>query len=179
MKKIKFFDVVDFNSDTKRFQVLKDGFDYVITSPLLNHGTTFTPKAASELIFAKVIELEPDIAAGKDKTMAIEFSKLALLQILMQDDCEGIRFVECKGIKPDGSIDKDDESLVAIGIDSKGVPLGADHFRQGSVNMDSKPIPLTKEKGNKIKASTIRGAIIPDEPFKIVNFETNFLKSLI
>jgi len=173
MKRIKFFDVVDFISGTKKFQELPNGLEYDVTSPLLNHGTTFTPRAASELIFAKVIELEADIAAGKDKKMAIEFSKLALLQILMQDDCEGIRFVECKGINPDGTINNQEESLVALGIDSKGVPLGSDLFRQDATNQDNKPLPLTKEKGNKIMASTIRGAISAAEPFKIENFEVN------
>jgi hypothetical protein len=168
--KIRLFDVTDFTNG--RFEELTDGVDYELKNPLSTHGKTFTPRAASHLIFEKLNQFK---LGDENKMMAIEFSKSSLLQILLQEDCEGIRFTRCMGLNESGQIDPAEESLVAIGLDSTGKPIGHEFFTEGYVNPGNKPVPIAKEKGNKVKVSAIRMEL--QRIIEKKDFEVNFLRS--
>lgn len=153
--KIRLFDVIDFNSNTGSFEELKDGLIYEIPSNMSTYGTTFTPNAVSHMIYSKVLELESK--GITDEVMGIEFSKLALLEILMQDGCEGIRFVKCKALNADNSgISLEEDSLVAMGLDSNGELIGKSWYNQNNKTLLLDPMPIAKEKGNTTLIATIK-----------------------
>lgn len=154
---IRLYDVIDFNSASGSFEELKDGLVYRIDSTISGYGTAFTPKAASHLIYEKIIELE---AAGETETMAVQFSKVALLEILMQDGCEGIRFVKCKAMTPDNSgINPTEDSLVAMGLNINGELIGKEWYDQSKSNLGDGPMPIAIEKGNTASTSKIKKEI--------------------
>lgn len=171
-KRIKFYDVTDFVDN--KFQNVNGGLDYDLENTLSKHGRTFTPKAAAELIRQKLNEYtKPEDAT---KTMAVEFSKSALMQILAQEDCEGIRFTFCKGINDaDGSVNTD-ESLVALGLDGKGKPLGGDFYKSDVTPSATLSMPLSIEKGNKITVQDLKNELLPAEISR-QQFESRFIKS--
>lgn len=178
-KKIKLYDAIDFKDG--KFVPVTEGIDYELNTPLKNPGCTFTPKAASQLIYQKLVELAPTINKGNDPTIATEFSKFVLLKILMQDGCEGIRFTKCKGITEHGQIDPDpnNESMVAFGIDKNGEPLKKEYFKLNPTTVLAvEQSPLTDEKGNGIKASSIN-LLLGTKEFTEETFYTSFYKSLI
>lgn len=159
-KKIRFFDVTDFKNG--KFTSGENDFD--LPESLLDRGATFTPKAVSQLIYAKIEQLFK--LNDLDRVIATEFSKAALLQILMQEDCEGIRFTICKRLNDDGDIEPDEESLVALGINSKGEPIGKRFFKlgkeadaPGTAGVDAQGaadvMPIAKEKGNRVTAKDV------------------------
>lgn len=178
-KKIKLYDAIDFKDG--KFCPLSEGIEYEINTPLKNPGSAFTPRAASELIYRKLVELAPNLEKGVDPVIATEFSKFVLLKILLQDGCEGIRFTKCKGIKENGEIDPDpnNESMVAFGIDKNGEPLKKEYFKLKPVTtLQVDQAPLADEKGNGIRASSINLLLGPAN-FNEEVFYTSFYKSLI
>jgi hypothetical protein len=174
MKKIRFFDVVDLQGG--KFSQVVGGMEYNLKDPLTTHGMIFTPNACSELIFKKLQEFGP---GDKDKTMATGFSKSALLQILQQEDCEGIRFTICKGVDSNGDFDKND-SLVAFGLDSKGDAIGAEHYLRNRTAPLTSPVPLAAEKGNILTVGDITTLMKVATPAQIdINkFTVSFFKAI-
>jgi hypothetical protein len=181
-KKIRFFDVTDFKNGEF---ISGNENDFDLAESLLNRGATFTPKAASQLIYAKIDQLIKNNEL--DTVIATEFSKAALLQILMQEDCEGIRFTVCKRLNDNGNIEPEEESLVALGIDSKGVPIGKKSFKIGSgaqgpneqgadLKGGADGMPIAKEKGNRVTARDINSEMGENTN---AAFEKAFFKSYL
>lgn len=67
-------------------------------------------------------ELEEPTAFGNEIS-AYEIGKEAILMILFQEGCEGIRFIHCIN-------DEGEKSLVAMGIASNGKPLKPEMFNR-------------------------------------------------
>ena len=168
-RKIRIADVTDCQAGV--FSSVQGGLEYNLVDSL-GSGQTFTPKACAELIFQKL----PDYK-DKTQTMACEFSKAALLIILQQEGCEGIRFTFCRAIADNTVLAS--ESLVAFGLTSDGSAIGAEHYLIGGKAAANVPMPVALEKGNKLTVEDIEKFLgVKMENMKPIDFQNFFSKPL-
>lgn len=85
----------------------------------------------------------------KKEHIAVEFGKEALLRILTQEGCEGIRFAFCKN-------HDDENSIIALGIEiDSASPVNSQLIKNGVFTRTSRPAaaeddPMAEEKGHGI-----------------------------
>ncbi len=127
-------------------------------------GESITPEASRKMIFdffgnsiANYFKINPKAALPefidflKKENISVEFGKEALLRILTQEGCEGIRFSYCKNHKGESSI-------VAMGIENdKSNPGKASLIKKAEFQRTAGAFtaedPMSEEKGHGITFS--------------------------
>lgn len=167
-----------FDFDGKDFMQPANGVEYSFESSGPSYyGNTFTPRACAELIYQKVKTDLTEIKKGADPILAIEFGRDSLFRILSQEGCEAIRFTFCKTLDDQGKI-SEEESLVAMGLDSTGQLLKPNFYKEkNSTTINGMTPPLAEEKGNKVRTSVIIKNMGMEIDFE--NFINNFTVPLI
>ncbi|GAA4339428.1 hypothetical protein GCM10023184_36530 [Flaviaesturariibacter amylovorans] len=120
--------------------LLKSGgtfeFTFDTLKPATSQTTYVTPWAAREMI-QDLLKADWDNEEKGDKIIAVEFDKQALLQILSQNGCEGIRFSLCRFNERD--------TLVAFGISGDGTLIGEEMFLESFVPASAAPPPGSEQ----------------------------------
>lgn len=122
-------------------------------------GELISSKAARKMIQNRFEgELKNPSGLGS-QISAYDIGKEAILMILLQEGCEGIRFIPC--INPDN-----ENSLVAMGIKSDRKPMREENFALSKLNLPkSENDPIIIEKIGKTSVASLIDEFDKNPPF--------------